>query len=629
MCGINLVLDKQQRLNSDEAISKMLAATRHRGPDSEGWRMLEQGGAHFYIGNSRLQILDLSPAGEQPMQCGPGGAKGSRYTLSYNGELYNHFQLKNELLQKGYSFHSSTDTEVLLYTLCEWGESALNRLEGMFAFIFYDKVEDFLLMARDPRGMKPLYYANNEQFLLASSELQSLFASGLLQKTLNESQVYHYLQFRYAKKPQTFYRQVLELLPGHQLSYKTGWQKPVVKDYREQSHQQTAQQSSFLSEKGLSTKVEELLTDALFSHLHSDRPCGLFLSGGIDSTLMLALLRHNGSNMIPTCYTMANSKEAAAWGTQDYLWAERAAKQYGAQHIPVSIDASMLQEFPAFIAEQDQPIGDGATWLSAILSRQATQKVQVVLSGTGADELFGGYNRHLAFYTYLKYHKQLAWLMPALKPINSVLPTSSFTPLRKPLRLYKKLFRQTSSSPSETYINYLSFDTPFPQEIALQKEAGDFREGWMQAALQHDREHFLVSDLLALNDKAAMQQGLEMRMPYLDQKLWDFASSLPAGLHMQKGRKWILADILNRHDGKAYVNRPKEGFGMPFGLWIKEGKTYFLWDWLQEKDHPMHRFMPQGQVQQLLHLHKNGREDFSQELFSITVLAHWLKKEFP
>jgi asparagine synthase (glutamine-hydrolysing) len=628
MCGINLILDKKQRLQSDEAISKMVAATRHRGPDSESWLRIEKAGADLYIGNSRLRILDLSPAGRQPMQCSERGATGNRYTLSYNGELYNHFELKNELLQKGYRFHSTTDTEVLLYALSEWGEAILDRLEGMFAFIFYDKAEGLLLMARDPRGMKPLYYSENEQFLLASSELQSLFASDLLKKELNEAQVYHYLQFRYAQKPNTFFRQVYELLPGQQFTYQSGQEKPLIKAYRQTNSAPSDQKEALLTEKALSEKVEELLTDALFSHLHSDRPTGLFLSGGVDSTLMLALLRDQGSNYLPLCYTIANSRQEANWGTKDYVWATRAAKQYDAQHIAVSIDADVLQEFPSFIAAQDQPIGDSAAWLTSILSRQAARQVQVVLSGAGADELFGGYNRHRAFYTYLKHHQQLRWMLPALKPLSAAFSLGSFTPLRKPLRLWNKLLRQTSSSPGETFINYLSFHSHSSPEISLQKEAGDFIEGWMQAALQHDRQHFLISDILALNDKAAMQHSLEMRMPYLDQKLWTFASSLPASKHLQQGRKWLLGDILSRHGGKAYVKRRKEGFGMPFGLWVREGKTDFLWEWLQEKDHPIHRFLPNVQVQNFLHLHTKGREDYSQELFSLTVLAHWLKKEF-
>lgn len=626
MCGINLILDKQHQLHSDDAIRKMVAASRHRGPDAESWVRSTHGQAQLFIGNNRLKILDLSPAGNQPMQCSEGGQQGDRYTLSYNGELYNHFGLKNELLQRGYTFHSTSDTEVLLYALAEWGESAISRLEGMFAFIFYDKLSSTLLMARDPRGMKPLYYAENEGYLLASSELQSLFAAGLFRKQLNEEQLYHYLQFRYARKPFTFYKQVYELLPGHLLNC-SPTEKISIRPFRQPKQAEESSRAAGFSEAALADEVEEKLTDSLFNHLHADRGCGLFLSGGIDSTLMLALLRHHGSQL-PVCYTIANSEKEAAWGTQDYRWASRAAKQYEAYHIPVTIDASVLEQFPAFIAAQDQPIGDGAAWLTAILSREAVKQNGLVLSGAGADELFGGYNRHQAFYTYLKYHKQAGWMLPAIKSLGALIPGSGFSPLRKPLRLMKKFAGQTSLSPSETYINYLSFATDNPQDVQLQPEAGDFTEGWMQAALQHDRDHYLVSDVLALNDKAAMQHSLEMRMPYLDQQLWTFATSLPASLHLQHGRKWIPGRILAKYGGQAYVNRKKEGFGMPFGLWVKEGKTEGMWEWLGEADHVLLEYLRAADVREMLVNHKKGREDFTQELFSLTVLAHWLAKEF-
>lgn len=627
MCGINLILDKQQQLQTDEPIRRMVAATRHRGPDAEGWTRTGHGEGQLFIGNSRLKILDLSQAGNQPMQCSEGGKEGTRYTLSYNGELYNHFGLKNELLQKGYTFHSTSDTEVLLYALSEWGEEVISRLEGMFAFVFYDKVTDKLLMARDPRGMKPLYYCENAQFLLVSSELQSLFACGLLKKELNTEQLYHYLQFRYARKPHTFYREVYELLPGYLLTLKAGEEKSIFPIRKTQQNKQAAVPSD-LSENAIVDQVEEKLTDALFNHLHADRGCGLFLSGGVDSTLMLALLREHGSYHIPVCYTITNSEKEAAWGTEDYLWGSRAAKQYRAHHIPVAVDAGILEHFPTFIREQDQPIGDSAAWLTAVLSQEAARSTQVVLSGAGADELFGGYNRHQAFYTYLKYHKQARWILPAIKSVGKVLPGGRFNPLRKPLRLLKKFSSQTKLSPAETFINYLSFPTNRPGEMELEPAAGDFAESWMQAALQHDREHFLISDVLALNDKAAMQHSLEMRMPYLDEKLWSFAASLPASLHLQHGRKWMLTRILAKYGGKAYVNRRKEGFGMPFGLWVKNGKTDFMWEWVHKADHPLLQFLPASDIQNMLSSHKKGREDLSQELFSLTVLAHWLEKEF-
>ena len=625
MCGINLLLDRQGKLKSEEAIRQMTAATHHRGPDAESWLHLSTAAdAQLFISNNRLKILDMGEEGNQPMQCSEQGKSGSRFTLSYNGELYNFPELKNQLLRKGYSFRTQTDTEVVLYALSEWGAAAIPRFNGMFAFAFYDQQEEKLLLARDRHGMKPLYYFKNQHFLLASSEIRGLLASGLVPKALNEAQLSHYLQFKHAQKPFTFFKEVMELLPGQQLQWWAGQQEVEISAYPQPSKSPI----SDYSPAALVESLEEKLTDALFSHLQSDRGVGLFLSGGTDSTLMLALLQKHGAPM-PHCFTISNSKEEAGWGTQDYLWAEKAASQYGAAHFPLEINDSLLKGLSSFIAAQDQPIGDGAAWLTALLCEKAQEHVQVVLSGAGADELFGGYNRHHAFYSYLKHYQKFKWLLPWLKPTAGVIPPGFFPPLRKPLRLWKKLFRDLSLSPAQTFSNFVSFH--FPNELRqadLHLSSDNFTAGWMEAALQYDRQQYLVSDILALNDKASMQHSVEIRMPYLSEEVASLAEALPATLLMEKGRKWLLTNILRNNGGAVYGRRKKEGFGLPFGLWVRKGKTDHLWEWLHDKNHPLQPFLKSNEIEQLLKLHKSGREDFSQELFSLLTLAHWLHHQF-
>jgi asparagine synthase (glutamine-hydrolysing) len=624
MCGINLLVDFQKQLSSDEAIRKMTGSLHHRGPDANASFCVGQGNKQLFIANNRLKIIDLSDAGNQPMQCNEGGKAGNRYTLSYNGELYNHFELKNELLRKGYTFHSNTDTEVLLYLLIEWGEAALSRLQGMFAFIFYDKETDRLLLARDRHGMKPLYYHSSDAYFLASSELRAIFASGLVAKKLNESQVYHYLQFRYAQKPQTFYQEVYELLPGHSLVWQTGSKAPELKAYP--APPKPVFEPSVPA--NLLKQLEERLTDALFSHLHTDRGAGLFLSGGVDSTLMLALLRKHSTYQLPVCYTISH-KGKNSKPTEDAYWAAKAASQYDAPHVPIEIDSALLEQFPAFIAAQDQPIGDSAAWLTSVLSQKAASQVKVVLSGAGADELFGGYNRHKAFYLYLQHFRRLQWLLPVLKSAGKVLPSGSGLPGGQQSRLIKKLLQDIDPSPAQTFQNFISFSAKAAKAgEEISNEHSPFEEGWMLAALQHDRRHYLTSDILALNDKAAMQNSLEMRMPYLSEEVSALAEALPASFIMQKGRKWILNQLLTANKGAAYVKRQKQGFGLPFGLWIKEGKTDFLWRWLEQTNHPLHRFIEAEHTRKLLQAHKSGKQDHSMELFSLSVLAHWLEKEF-
>lgn len=629
MCGIALLIgpaaEDLQAVQEESAaqmpMQQMLDYQQHRGPNSSGQVRLPWGQHFVAMGSRRLKILDPSPAGDQPMQRQLGNKRG---WLSYNGELYNAPDLRNELLRTGCSFRSSADTEVVLYALLHWGKGALGRFVGMFALAYWEQTEaqaPQLLLARDRWGQKPLYYTQQGEHWLAASELQALLASGLVKKVLNEEQVFHYLRYKYARRPQTFYAGIQELEPGHFLLLHPT--KPALHaSFIQEKALQTPQVSS---DEALLDQVEELLTDALLLHLQSDKAVGLFLSGGVDSTLMLALLRQHAAWQLPLCFTMGSSAHQGGWGTQDALWAEKAAKQYEAYHYPLPIEAdAVLSRFKGLAQRQDQPIGDGAWLLTNLLSEMAADKVKVVLSGAGADELFAGYNRHSAFAWYLRHQKWLQPLLPLLKSGSTLLPTALALPGRAQWQLAKKFSRSLGTDPYQTFLQFTSLAILGQEGVKSPAPPSD----WLQWALQHDRQHYLISDVLALNDKASMQWGLEMRQPYLNAPLTDFVASLPADYLLKGGKKWILKSLLSRHGGKAYGQRRKEGFGPPFGAWIRQGKTDPLWQWLQQVEHPLHALLPIDIPKGLLEAHRSGKADNSQELMALALLAHWLEEKF-
>lgn len=608
MCGINIIIDKKNTLD-ESPIRRMNSATTHRGPDATAITKYYKS-ITAYIGNNRLKINDLSDAANQPMVSEDG-----RYILSYNGELYNYKELKKKYLDD-YSLKTSSDTEVLLYLLITKGQAALPELNGMFAFAFYDSYTEKLIITRDASGIKPIYYYNDENYFIASSEIKGILASGLVEKKLNEKQIPHYLQFKYVKKPETFYSSIFELEEGSFL---------IVQDniITINKYTGTATESKSYSDEELVTTTEKLLQESVQRQLLADVPCGLFLSGGVDSTLLLALIKEQGIKNFPV-FSIVNSKEEKSFGTEDFYYASLAAKQYEAEHYELTIDKYNLNQLPEFINSIDQPIGDGATFLTYLLSQQASKHVKVVLTGAGADELFAGYNRHEAFYYYLNNFYNKERLISIIKRFAGRLPYGFEHPFRKHFRLLNKFFSQLDKNPATTYTNFCSSEEF--HEVEEIEAVDKSIEEWMQYGLQKDRHQYLISDILALTDTMTMSSSIEARVSYLDAEVVAFVDSIPPSALLKHDKKWILKRILNKYDGQVFTERTKEGFGMPFGNWIREEQL--LVQELLEKSNLLFNYVDYQKVNQLVKSHLQSKKDYSTELWSLLVLSLWLKKEF-
>ncbi len=617
MCGINLVIDKKHLLD-ETIIRKMNAATNHRGPDSSRFGKYDFSTNVIYIGNNRLKIIDTSDNANQPFISYDG-----RYCLSFNGEIYNYQELRKHLAEK-YTFLTSSDSEVLLYHLIEYGIEGIKELNGMFAFVFYDSKTGITLVARDRHGIKPIYYSDNTNFLLLSSEIKGILSAGLIKKEFNSKQIPHYLKYKYAQRPETFYKNILEVEPGYLLEIKEGFVQ-LKKWFQIETSAVEKQNASTVVHD-----VKKLLFKAVESQLRSDVSNGIFLSGGIDSTLLLAITNEMGIKNIPS-FSVINSSEDRNFGTNDYLYAEKAAKLYNSEHSQISIDSEILTHSEELFHQLDQPIGDSALLLTWLLSTHASKSIRVALSGAGADEWFAGYNRHWAYNKYLTTFYGNNFLIKSSSAISGLIPEGFSHPLRKQARLWNKFTSKITTDPIETYDNFRSQN--FPADLFSSFTLTNSSEKYsnkklLDLALTKDRNEYLVSDILMLTDKMSMLKSLEVRVPYLDNNLTNYLSTTSSAFLLKNGQKWILKEILQSLGGKEFTSRKKEGFGMPVGKWIKEKQSKYLLQHIENKNSSIYNYISFEIVNKMLSDHLLNKKDYTSELWSLIVLTNWLQNEF-
>jgi len=615
MCGINLFVDKRNQ-SDDSVIRKMNAATQHRGPDANRFGKYIYFQNAIFIGNNRLKIIDTSDEANQPF-ISPDG----RYCLSFNGEIYNYKELRKQLSLK-YLFRTDSDSEVLLYHLIEYGKKGLNTLNGMFAFILFDSHTGELLIARDEHGIKPVYYYSDDDFLIVSSEMKGIFSSGHVKKEFNDSQMAHYLRYKYAERPNTFYKNIYELEPG--CFIETTPDSFIIKKWKEEIvHTQKG-----LTKGKLISDVKELLLKSVERQLYSDVSNGIFLSGGVDSTLLLALIDELGVKNFPS-FSVVNSKEDSGFGTDDYLYARKASQCYNSEYNELSISSDVLSKLDELIVSIDQPIGDSAILLTKLVSEFASQKVKVALSGAGADEWFGGYNRHLAYKKYLSYLHRNNLLIHLLNATGNFIPDGKDVVWRKYIRLWNRFTTEIHIDPVRTFDNFTGQFSPFftaPKKAIFKYEYSS--ENFLSEALNKDRKNYLSSDILALTDKMSMLSSLEVRVPYLDNDLTNYLSTVPSYMLLKNGRKWVLKDLLKSMGGEAFVERQKEGFGIPIGKWIKDEKYRYILDGVLNAKNIIYNYIDFNAIKEMVDEHISGKKDYSTTIWSLIVLDKWVQKEF-
>lgn len=608
MCGINLIIEQGHKIDKT-AIEKMASMTRHRGPDETRVIIEKTHRLAIHMAANRLKITDQTHHASQPFTI-----DGSQQYLLFNGEIFNYRSLKNKLLEKGTHFLSDSDTEVLFHWLALHGKEGIAALEGMFAFVFINSGQEDIIIARDRSGIKTIYYHHAGDLFMASSELKPIADNGLYRKRLNKRQIDHYLSNKYAAPPETFFEGISELSPGYVLHYKNErWEKSAfLKD-----------EKAGISETIDVPTIEALITDSLLDQLERKVPSGLLLSGGVDSTLLLALAYKNGIRM-PTFSAVSNENEKGV--TEDFKYARIASGLYKSEHHELLIDRSILNAFDDFINSVDQPIGDSSYLLTSEICKFASGSMKVLLSGAGADELLGGYNRHWAFFKYLEHKTMLDIFVPTFRPVLNVLLSGIPLSWNRKVGYLHKLIKSYDHSPERTWMNFVSFNDFRNNDMP--HDGLEPSTKWMNWALLHDRNHYLVSDVLALTDKASMLHGIEVRVPYLDDRIINYLGKMDSRLLMKHGRKWALRKILTENGGGQIANRSKEGFGLPLGRWLND-KTYsHVLEPLQRKDSMIFESMYKQISDRLLWQHQAGRKDNSPQLWSLLILAHWLERNF-
>lgn len=539
MCGVHLLVDSTGK--GEDSIQAMMEACQHRGPDQSSWMEVSKG---IYLAANRLKTLDLRDQANQPLV----NEEEEAY-LSWNGFLYNYQELRSRLLIEGVVFESTSDGEVLLMWLIRKGREGVKQLQGMYAFAFVHKKKDQVILGRDPLGVKSLYFTQLRGILSCSSEIRCLLQANLLPKKLHLEQFLPYFYLRHVLPGDTFIRGIEELLPGE---LKTWNLKGVPLDVQEIPLEAPAPKRA-LTEKSF----EKIMTDAVLKHFHADVPLGLILSGGADSTLLYHLWYRQTGRVLPT-FTIG-FEDAYRKKFRDAAFASKLVSSRKAFHQEVIISPEwFLETWLAYIRDLDHPVGDSASYLTWALARKAKGSVKILASGAGADELFGGYNRHLAYKKYLQNPGFWNW----------VASKSHMIPFMG--KGFQRFLSGIHPSPQRTFMNFSALSI-LPDSLAKVLESRYAQgEQPFKNALEWDRKLYLVHDLLKIHDNACMAHGIEGRVPFLDWQVVDWSLRLGEKETMNAAPKFWIKALLRREGLTDFARRKKFGFGLPIREWLLE-----------------------------------------------------------
>ena len=625
MCGISGWFDMVgDRPPDRHLIKRMNDAIAHRGPDGEGF-FYEKGLA---LGHRRLAIIDLA-TGDQPML-----TDDKRIAITFNGEIYNYRELRSELLRRGHAFRTESDTEVILRAWKEWGESSVEHLEGMFAFALWDKNTETLFLARDRLGEKPLYYAVlPDQTFIFGSELKALLQCPALAKDIDPCAVEDFFAFGYIADPRTIYRTARKLRAASTMTLRRHRQ-PKLREYWTPKFFQTSNGGLDESARVLREKLES----AVRSQLVADVPLGAFLSGGVDSSAVAALMSRTSSSP-RTCFTI---------GFEDRAFDERAhakavASRYGMRHFVETAPANDIVAINALPGIFDEPFGDSSALPTYQLARLARRSVKVALSGDGGDELFAGYRR------YLFHGREEA--------LRGVIPAS----LRRPVfgtlgRLYPQLdwapralrarqtFRELGCSSAEGYFHNVCvvsdevrtalFSTALTRELNGYRALDVIEEAMSQAPSDDpvtvaqfvDLKTWLVGDILTKVDRTSMACGLEVRVPMLAPHFVEWAFSLPRNFKLNNGvSKLILKRALEPVLPHEILYRPKQGFSVPLASWLRSDLGESFARQLRSSQDELADYFDVSLIKGLLESHIKGWVDHSRTLWLLWMFQGFLQ----
>lgn len=644
MCGIVGYWNKSNNLNVDllkDNVSNMARTLHHRGPDDTGvWVDPTNGIA---LGHKRLSIIDISDSGHQPMLSYNG-----RFVISYNGEVYNYNSLRAILEKRNYIFKSNSDTEVLLASFQEWGvKESLKKFNGMFSFAVWDRSERLLWLARDRIGEKPLYYGVQNNTLFFASELKAIRSNSNFKPKIDKNSLALFLKYSYVPAPNSIYQGIKKLLPGNYIVIKEPSDHYGSESYWSLYDVVNKGNKNPIagSEEEVCDELEIRLSKTVQSRMVSDVPLGAFLSGGIDSSTIVALMVANSNQPIKT-FTIGFEKK----DYNEAIYAKNVAKHLGTDHTELYVRSSEAREIIHKLPYlYDEPFGDSSQIPTYLIASLAKKDVTVALTGDGGDELFAGYNRYIIAKRFWNYSKYIPSIMKRkagdfagrlstkkvenfYKIIEPIIPNNM--KIVMPGEKFQKMIwaLKGSNNDYDVYNRIVSI-IQFPElylnynlnknNLLLDNYWKDFNNPILSMIYQ-DLMTYHPDDILQKVDRASMAVSLETRVPFLDHELIEFIMRIPLDMKLKdREGKNILKKVLYRHVPKKLFNRPKQGFTIPLGEWLKDPLKDWAYDLIDPKKIKDGGYFNSESVLSLWNEHIEGKGNWSHQLWNILMFQMW------
>jgi asparagine synthase (glutamine-hydrolysing) len=640
MCGISGLIN----CGDKAALARMTSVQAHRGPDDSGlWERQFPDGSYVGLGSRRLAILDLSPSGHMPM-CN----EDQTVWITYNGEIYNFAELRRELLAKGHQFVSDTDTEVIIHLYEQEGEDCVKRLNGMFAFAICDlrSGKPALFFARDHFGVKPFYYFHAGRRFAFASEIKALLEVPGIEAELDPESLHQYLTFLWVPDPSTMFRGIQKLPAGHSAIFRDG-QLRITKYW-----DLTFPASNFdyhRSEEDLAEEIRERFRRSVEGQMISDVPIGAFLSAGLDSSSIVAMMSQATRQPVRTyTITFPSKYRVGENALDDPAVAARLASHLGCENQQIVVEPDVADLLPRLTWHMDEPTADPALITAYLVCREARKQATVLLSGVGGDELFAGYRKHSAHYWAHAYQRIPAPARRLLEgPIMS-LPGLRGTALKGRVRLAKKMARSASLPASERFVMNCTYLDEHQKAALYTPLLGDEVRG-LDPSLRHragfeqvkdadflnqmlylDTKIFMVSLNLTYNDKMSMASSVEVRVPFLDRELAEFVAwSVPPHLKL-KGifrptTKYIFRKAMQDILPSEVLQQPKAGFAAPVDYWLAHDLREMVDDLLSESRVRERGLFRPAQVRAFIDEHRSGAQDWSMQIWQFLTLELWMQ----
>jgi len=624
MCGICGVVSFQPNISVDRSVLKgMNDSIRHRGPDDEGYYQ----DAQASLAMRRLSIIDLH-TGQQPISNETGDV-----WVVYNGEIYNFKEVRAELERRGHSFKTQTDTEIIVHAYEEYGDECVKQFNGMFAIALWDARKRRLFLARDRVGIKPLYYWADQAKLVFASELKALILHPDVPRQTNLAALDLFLTLEYVPAPHTIYQGIFKLLPGHTLTVEHGELK--IRQYWDVPYRPVSQ-----SEAECAEALSALINEATRIRLMSDVPLGAFLSGGIDSSTIVGYMSQNMSEPVQT-FSIGFEDD-----TYDELpYANAVAKHFGTNHHVEVLQPDIASLVEQLVPHHDEPFADTSIFPTYLVSKLASQKVKVVLSGDGGDELFAGYDTYIAERLNRYYGRLPGALRQRVLPkFAEWLPPQ---PAKKGLiNKVKRMVEGGALDPSLQHTRWMMFLTATEKAELYQSDlrttliddvTADYFSGYFEKASQFDRlaqqqyvdlKTYLADDILTKVDRMSMAVSVEARVPLLDYRIVEFAMNLPPHMKLDGSRtKSILRNAVRHLVPDLVLEKPKQGFSIPMKHWLRTSLKPMMLDLLSKDTLNKHGYFDHQVVSKWIQEHLSERANHSHRLWSLMVFEIWHRNE--